>query len=245
MPPDTTDYYLTNKAIGDTYDTVEFGVTKRMSDHWQLISGFDWTKRNLSSLFSEDPNIVSWNSNNTQTTGWTFKASGSYVFKRGVLVGLCYNAMKGEPYGRLFTVTEQYLKLADPNRTTPLVQGNMTIMAEKAGTYYLPAIHVTDVRVQKEFAIKATQRLQLMLNMFNLVDAKTMTGVIQATGGSFGEPTATTAEPSSASARAIHSDHMTKQRRRMIVRSSDPVGSRPGSAASADRPPLSSRRRRL
>jgi hypothetical protein len=33
VPPDTTDYYLTNKAIGDTYDTVEFGVTKRMSDH--------------------------------------------------------------------------------------------------------------------------------------------------------------------------------------------------------------------
>ena len=79
--PDTTDYFLTNKAIGDTYDTVEFGVTKRMSDNWQLISAFDWTKRNLSSLFSEDPNIVAWNSNNTQTTGWTFKASGSYVFK--------------------------------------------------------------------------------------------------------------------------------------------------------------------
>ena len=74
--PDTTDYFLTNKAIGDTYGTVEFGVTKRMSDNWQLISAFDWTKRHLSSLFSEDPNIVAWNSNNTQTTGWTFKASG-------------------------------------------------------------------------------------------------------------------------------------------------------------------------
>ena len=161
-----------------------------MSDHWQLTSGFNWTKRNLSSLFSEDPNIVSWNSNNTQTTGWTFKASGSYVFKRGVLVGLRYNAMKGEPYARSFTVTEQYLKLADPNRTTPLVQGNLTIVAEKAGTYYLPAIHVIDVRVQKEFVIKDTQRLQLMLNLFNFADARTATGVNQATGTSFGESTA-------------------------------------------------------
>ena len=138
MPPDTTDYYLTNKPIGDTYGTVEFGVTKRMSDRWQLTSGVDWTKRNVSSEFSEDPNTMFWNSNNTQTTGWTFKASGSYVFNRGVLVSLSYNAMKGEPYGRLFTVTEQYLRLADPNRTTPLVQGNMTILAEKVGTYYLP-----------------------------------------------------------------------------------------------------------
>ena len=138
MPPDTTDFYLTNKPIGDTYGTVEFGVTKRMSDHWQLTSGVDWTKRNVSSEFSEDPNTVFWNSNNTQTTGWTFKASGSYVFNHGVLVSLSYNAMKGEPYGRLFTVTEPYLRLADPNRTTPLVQGNMTILAEKVGTYYLP-----------------------------------------------------------------------------------------------------------
>src|SRR5687768_2834083 len=185
VPPDTTDYYLTNKPIGDTYDTVEFGVTKRMSDRWQLTSGFDWTKRNLSSQFSEDPNTVFWNSNNTQTTGWTFKASGSYVFDRGVLVSLSYNAMKGEPYGRLFTVTEQYLRLAEPNRTAPLVQGNMTIMAEKAGTYYLPSINVINLRAQKEFVIKDTQRLHLMLNIFNLTGAETVTGVVQTTGRFF------------------------------------------------------------
>ena len=207
VPPDTTDYYLTNKPIGDNYSTIEFGVTKRMSDHWQLTSGFDWTKRNLSSLFSEDPNIVAWNSNNTQTTGWTFKASGSYVFNHGVLVGLSYNAMKGEPYGRLFTVTEPYLALADPNRTTPLVQGNMTIVAEKAGTYYLPAINLINLRVQKEFVIKGSQRLQLMLNVFNFAGAKTVTGVNQTTGRTSTSRRPTSAEPSSASARATRSDH--------------------------------------
>jgi hypothetical protein len=190
VPPDTTDYYLTNKAIGDTYDTVEFGVTKRMSNNWQLIGGFDWTKRNLASLFSEDPNTVLWNSTNTQTTGWTFKASGSYLFTHGLLVGVSYNAMKGEPYGRLFTITPQYLTLADPNRTAPLVQGNMQIIAEKAGTYYLPAINLINIRVQKEVVIKDTQRIQLMLNMFNFADAKTVTAVNQLTGA-FNQPTDT------------------------------------------------------
>jgi len=188
VPPDTTDYYLTNKPIGDTYSTVELGVTKRMSDRWQLTSGVDWTRRNLSSQFSEDPNTVFWNSNNTRTSGWTFKASGSYVFQRGVLVSLSYNAMKGEPYGRLFTVTDRHLRLADPNRTTPLVQGNMTIMADKVGTYYLPMISLINLRVQKEFAIKDSQRLQLMLNIFNLTDAETVTGVVQTTGPLFREP---------------------------------------------------------
>ncbi len=190
VPPDTTDLYLTNKPIGDTYDTIEVGVTKRMSDHWHLISGFDWTKRNLSSLFSEDPNIVAWNSNNTQTTGWTFKASGSYLFKWGVMVGASYNAMKGEPYARFFTVTQPYLTLADPSRTSPLVQGNMTIVAEKAGTYFLPAIHIVNVRVQKEFVIRTTQRFQVMMNIFNFTDAKTSTGVNQTTSTTFGDSTA-------------------------------------------------------
>jgi hypothetical protein len=183
-----TDFYLTNKPIGDIYGTVEFGVTKRMSDHWQLTSGGDWTKRNLSSEFAEDPNTMFWNSTNTLTTGWTFKASGSYVFNHGVLVGLSYNAMKGEPYGRLFTVTEPYLRLADPTRTTPLLQGNMTIMAEKAGTYYLPAINLMNLRAQKEFVIRQTQRLQLMLNIFNLAGAETVTDVVETTGRSFKQP---------------------------------------------------------
>jgi hypothetical protein len=190
VPPDITDYYLTNKPIGDTYGTVEVGVTKRMSDHWQLTSGFDWTKRNLSSEFSEDPNVVFWNSHNAQTTGWTFKASGSYAFNHGVLVSLSYNAMKGEPYGRLFTVTEPYLRLADPNRTTPLLQGNMTIMAEKTGTYYLPSINLINLRAQREFVVKGTHRLQVMVNVFNLTDAETVTGVVQTTGRFFRQPRA-------------------------------------------------------
>ncbi len=188
VPPDTTDYFLTNKPIGDTYSTVELGVTKRMSRGWQLTSGFDFTKRDLGSQFSEDPNIVFWNSSNTQTTGWTFKASGSYLFPRGVLVSVSYNAMKGEPYGRLFTITQHYLQAADRSRTTPLVQGNMTIMAEKGGTYYLPAINLVNLRAQKEFAIASTQRLQLMLNIFNLTGAETVTGVVQTTGPFFREP---------------------------------------------------------
>ena len=64
----------------------------------------------------------------------------------------------------------------------------MTIMAEKAGTYYLPAINVINLRVQKEFVIKDTQRLHLMLNIFNLTGAKTVTGVNQTTGRFFSQP---------------------------------------------------------
>jgi hypothetical protein len=65
----------------------------------------------------------------------------------------------------------------------------MTIVAEKPGRYYLPAINLIAIRVQKEFVIKDTLRLHLMLNVFNLAGAKTVTGVNQTTGTSFNQPT--------------------------------------------------------
>ena len=55
----------------------------------------------------------------------------------------------------------------------------MPIVAEKAGTYYLPAINLINIRAQKEFVIKDTLRLHLMFNVFNFADAKTVTGVNQ------------------------------------------------------------------
>jgi hypothetical protein len=188
VPPDLTDYFLTNKPIGDSYGTIEVGVTKRVGGRGQLTSGFDWTTRDVSSEFSEDPNTVFWNSKNAETSGWTFKASGSYLFDHGILVSVSYNAMKGEPYGRLFTVTEPYLRLADPARTTPLIQGNMTILAEKVGTYYLPTLNVVNLRAQKEFAITDSQRLQLMVNIFNLTGAETVTDVVETTSRFFRDP---------------------------------------------------------
>jgi hypothetical protein len=186
VPPDTTDFYLTNKPIGDSYDSLEFGVVKRMRNHWQLISGFTWTKRDLSSLFSEDPNAVAWNGTNTQTTGWTFKASGSYIWRWGLLVGMTYNARKGEAYGRTFTVTDKYLTLADPKRTTPLVQGNQQFVVEKPGTYYLPSPHLVSMLVQKQFVIKGSLRLHTMISVHNLVGNNTITGVNTNTSQSFG-----------------------------------------------------------
>jgi hypothetical protein len=183
VPPDTTDYYLTNKPIGDTYDSV-----KRMRDHWQLVSAFTWTKRNLSSLFSEDPNAVAWNGTDTQTTGWTFKASGSYLWRWGVLIGMTYNARKGEAYGRTLTVTDQYLTLADPKRTTPLAQGNQTLVVEKPGTYYLPSPHLVSLLAQKQFVIKGSLRLNLMFSAYNIVGNDTVTGVNTNTSLSFGWP---------------------------------------------------------
>jgi len=52
----------------------------------------------------------------------------------------------------------------------------------------LPSINQLNLRVQKEFVIKGTQRLHFMFNMFNFFDAKTVTSVYQSTSPAFGQP---------------------------------------------------------
>jgi hypothetical protein len=64
----------------------------------------------------------------------------------------------------------------------------MLILAEKIGTFYLPAINVINLRAQKEFALKDAHRLQLMLNIFNLTGSETVIDVIESTGRGFQQP---------------------------------------------------------
>ena len=48
----------------------------------------------------------------------------------------------------------------------------MAALVSRSGSidYYLPSIDLINLRAQKEFVIKDTPRLQLMLNIFNLTD---------------------------------------------------------------------------
>jgi hypothetical protein len=70
----------------------------------------------------------------------------------------------------------------------------MTIVAEKPGTYFLPDIHVLNLRAQKEFVIKDAVKLHLMFNVFNFFDTQTVVGVNQTTGPYFNQPTAKLSE---------------------------------------------------
>ena len=62
-----------------------------------------------------------------------------------------------------------------------------------------------NIRVQKEFVIKDTQRIQLMFNVFNVADAKTVTAVYTLTGRPLGIRRTPSTEPSSDSACATPS----------------------------------------
>ncbi len=191
------DNYLTNQRIGDNYTTIEFGASKRMRNHWMLLPSFDWTKRNLAQALTQDPNALLWGAtSNAHTEGWTAKVMGEYVLPHGLMLSGFIQSQKGEAYARSLNVQTANLTAANPSRTTPLGEGNLMIYAQPGGSYYLPAVHLVSLRLQKDIEVRDQQKLQLMLSLYNLTNDATVTSVITSTGRSgnaqtFGQTSAT------------------------------------------------------
>lgn len=179
MGPATVDNFLTNWPAGDNFTTIEFGATKRFSKKWQMITGFDWTKRNLKGNLSYDPNTLLYGSDTREHTQlWTYKLLGTYMFPKGIAISGTYNAQKGEPHGR----RQQFTGSTLVGRTRALNQGTVTAYVEPDGSYYLPSIHLINLRLEKSFQIGDRQKIAGMFDLFNIANANTVIGIDDLTG---------------------------------------------------------------
>ena len=150
-----------------------------MSRNWQLITGWDWTKRNQQAPVSTDPNTVLYGGNQ-HYAGWSYKLLGTYVLPKGIELSGIYNAQKGEPHNRQTQFTgaaRNMLTATGAARTTNLAQGSTTVTMEPAGTYFSPTGHLTNLRAKKNFRITERQRIEANFDLFNIFNANTVTGV--------------------------------------------------------------------
>jgi len=173
------DLFLTNLKRGGHFSTIELGARKRMSNNWQLITGWDWTKRNTAAPNSRDPNVLVYSGNEHYAT-WSYKLLGTYTLPYGFEVSGIYNAQKGEAYGRQtqFNGIARNILAGDGGvRLTNLRQGSLTLATEPAGTRFLPTVHLTNLRIQKNFRLIDTHNVDAMFDLFNIGNAHTVLGV--------------------------------------------------------------------
>ncbi len=164
---------LTNWPAGDNFSTIELGATKRFTHNWQMITGWDWTKRNLKGTLSYDPNQLLYGTDSgAHQKLWTYKLIGTYQLPRGVSVSGTYNAQKGEPYGR----RQQF------GTANGLSQGTQTLYMEPNGAYYYPTLNLINLRAEKTFHVTERNRITGMFDLFNIQNANTITGVDTLTG---------------------------------------------------------------
>jgi hypothetical protein len=180
----------TFKGTGANFTTFEVNATKRMTNHWQMLTGFDWTKRNLTQILREsnDPNILLYSRMYTptanqfggnHTSNWTYKLNGSYEFPYQVFLHGTLSVGKGEPYGR----TQNFGAGQLVGRTSALAQGTVSgVYVEPEGTYFYPTGKLTNLRAEKKFQITERQTVSALFDLFNVFNANTITGVNTTTG---------------------------------------------------------------
>jgi carboxypeptidase family protein len=163
-------WILTNDpTIDETHKNLEFALTKRLSNRWQLLASYAVTKNHVPlptadlafTVPLDDPNQRINTANNTWE--WIGKASGTYVFPVwGVSASFNFDARQGNPQAPQV--------LATGGKQIP----SIVLNTEPLGSIKLPNTYVTDVRFDKSFALSKDQRLAIRLNVYNIMNASTI-----------------------------------------------------------------------
>ncbi len=174
------------------YQTVEFGVHKRFSDRWLLLTSYEYSwlkdwRRSLSGTGSLDvlravqPGLTTWLWRPNQrlfgegeTTFWNYKLVGRYVFPYDIGVSASYKLQSGFNYPRELSVNL-------PNA------GAETIPAEPFDANRAPNVGIFDVRLEKSFALGRPGRVTGMVDLFNLTNSGVVTNARNRSGSRYHE----------------------------------------------------------
>jgi hypothetical protein len=169
----------------ESHKSIDVQLTKRMSRRWQFLVSYGGTRNDFllprPADFSRaiplyNPNVEINASNHTWE--WVGKISGIYVLPFQVNLSANFNYQSGNPQARQVLVTG--------GRQIP----NIVINAEPLGSISLPDTAVMDARVEKMFSLWRGQRVSLRVNIYNALNASTVTTRNLRSGATYLRPTA-------------------------------------------------------
>ena len=174
------------------YAGIEFSLTKRFSNNWQLQVSYvlskawgsddnawgEYAERRTSSLGAStlwsNPNYqINADGRLTIDPTHIFKIVGSFVLPLDITVGAYYSFITGNNYNK-------YIRLPDYIDSDPVAfyARGVTILAGKLGSFRYPSQHNLDLRVEKAFNLGRT-RMGALLDIFNVFNSGTITNVEQ------------------------------------------------------------------
>jgi hypothetical protein len=184
--PDT--YYTnTPKDPKNAYHGLELNASKRMSKNWQVLSGLTIQRRKGDSVNDPtNPNGNLFNTDNLLGNDSTYvgKLSGSYNTPWGISVSGNYQHYTGYPV----QATQLFQNGVDSSgQTVKLNQTSVTVPLERRGDHRLPAVNTLNLRFGY---IKALERyrLQPSVDLYNVFNRNTVTGVTNTIGTNFKRP---------------------------------------------------------
>ena len=153
--------FHTNFPGTQRYQGLELTISKRMSNRWQLMGSYVWSR--LEGDLVVDPN----NPNVTIPTHargrgandqpHAFKLIGSYRAPLGINVGVNYQALSGLPTDRTFRVT--------------LTQGSTTVRAEERGVYRADFLNLLSLKFDRMFRLHPHANISGFFEVHNLLNS--------------------------------------------------------------------------
>ena len=147
----------------NTFKGFELTLTRRQANGWSALASFQTLKNHTwigTKATPVSPNDLIFPLDDT--LDWSGKIMGSYDAPYGVRVSALYNFLAGIPQQRTYTFRSV------PNAST------VTIPLEALGAQRDPNQHVLNVRAARSFRL-AGRRLELSLQVFNVLNANTAT----------------------------------------------------------------------
>jgi len=170
--------YVNPPGQQQTFSTIEISGDKRLANRWQFMAAYSATKSNAP--FAEEAALNPNQEINTANLTWEWigKSSASYAFPKGLTVSTRYEHRSGTPQAR--TV------LFRGGKQIPTIVLNV----DPVGTIRLPNINTVDVRLEKSFTVRRAHRISAWLNIYNALNANTVTAQTLRSGSSYLRPTA-------------------------------------------------------
>lgn len=173
-----------NDPRADTrYTSLELATIKRSSNGYQFSASYSATKIDgelgPNNAFGPADNPNAEINAAAHYWEWQTKLNGSYDLPRGVTAAVNYELRSGDPWARTVRVTG--------GRTIP----NFTIPVEARDANRLPGHTLLDARLSKAVNLWRQHRLDLQVNVYNVLNANTVQAVQTRAGATFGLPIAT------------------------------------------------------
>jgi Carboxypeptidase regulatory-like domain len=181
------DQFITySRGSGNMYRTFEIEGVKRMSHHFLIVTGADWTKLDFgASVFSNNANTIIGQTiyPASHYWDWTGKLTLQYEGPYGTKISSVYKTQKGSATSRTVNINCDRLvgvgqTCAGVGGKAPL-QGSFDLTVEGSGSAaanFLPTLSTLDVSIGKTFKLGEKQRIEGLFDLFNVANSNAIQG---------------------------------------------------------------------
>jgi hypothetical protein len=190
---------INDSRANQSYKTIEVASVKRLSNRWQLVASYSATKKNVPigavglasatgfgtasptfTIAGDQAGFLTPNveiNTTDKTWEWDGKLSGTYIFPAEVAVSANFHHTSGDPFAR-------QVRFSGGGQTIAPLVLNVT----PVGSYRRPNINLVTFRVEKRFPLPRAQTATVTLNVYNALNANTVTGFTNRSGPDFLRP---------------------------------------------------------